>query len=333
MRPLACSNLWVADLQAIRTGRARRRATRGRTIHTRQPIWRCRRGCRPERPATDHWPSPARPPVSRCRRGFRPCRSRAEGRAARLRRAGIARADWRIWRAVLPEPMTGWLGERRNRGTERSAGARALRRRGWPGPVPSRPRRDRSAPVGDWRRRDWVAGLGPAVRCSVLRPVRARSDCRGRSSRWESRRPPVRPPERMKRSESSSDLALGQVLRSAARFVGRGGAARRGFATIAKDRWDRMGSWDRTALRHRLVLKMKKAPGGEPWLGRRFGGSVSAADGGSCGRGARWRVTHQRSSLRGESVGCASLHPPYGSERDKRARKKNRRGFPAGHSS
>jgi hypothetical protein len=68
--------------------------------------------------------------------------------------------------------------------------------------------------------------------------------------------------------------------------------------------------------------KMKKAPGGEPWLGRRFGGSVSAADGGSCGRGATRRVNNRRSSLRGESADCASLHPPYGSETDKRARKK-----------
>src|SRR6202035_2259187 len=104
--------------------------------------------------------------------------------------------------------------------------------------------------------------------------------CRGGSSRSENRRLPGR-------TSHLEDRHLPHRRRPhlAARLVGPRCAGSFGAATIAKDRWDRMGNWDRTASRHRLVLEMKKGSrwgalvGAAVWLFGRFVGWVSAGEG------------------------------------------------------
>jgi hypothetical protein len=159
--------------------------TQSRATRTRRLFWGCRRGCCswPVSPA-GRWPSLARRSFCRCCRRSRRARSRAEGRAARLPRAGIAPMDWGRTGAMVPKAMPGCFAEKTGRGTERSAAPRRTQWPGLPGSVTRARGRDRNAPEADWRRQGWVAGLPAAIRRSASVAARARCCCRDRSSRW-----------------------------------------------------------------------------------------------------------------------------------------------------
>jgi len=157
---------------------------------------------------------------------------------------------------------------------------------GWPESATNSRELDFVAPQVDWRSerpanwrfphwRSWAAGWVHVVLCSAPQPAAAQTnrrdrmcrcaDCPARTNHPDRRMPArARTNRRSRRSRRDCRMPHSEV-----RLVGRGSAAGRGSATIAKDRRPRMGNQDQTASRHRLVLVIKK--------GSRRGALVEAA--------------------------------------------------------